>query len=261
MILAAVALAFAQQPVDLVEDVGIDQRLGATLPLDRLVRTEDGAEVRLGDVFGERPVVLALVYYECPMLCTLVLEGLLESLRPLPFAVGREFDVVALSIDPGETPELARAKEKNLVAAYGDSASAPGWHLLTASEDSIAAIAEAVGFRYAYDPVQDEFAHAAGLQVVTPDGRLSRYFYGVEISSRDLRLGLVEASEGRIGSLADAVLLWCYHYDPLTGEYGFAILSTIRVLGVLTVAVLGAFVIRHLRRERALARREAALPG
>ncbi len=271
-VLAAVALAVgpsaqlteppgvndgAGESIDLLRDVRIDQNLGALLPLDTVVRTHAGQEVPLGSLVGERPFVLTLVYYECPMLCTMTFEGLIEGLRMVPFDVGSDYDVVTLSIDPGEGSELASAKRANLIEAYGRPGSDVGWHVLTARQESIERIAAAVGFHYEYDPATDEYAHAAGAQLVTPDGRISRYFYGLDLPPRDVRLGLVEAGEGKIGTLADAALLWCYQYDPATGRYGLVIFSSIRLLGLATVVAIATFVIRHLRRDRRLRSAEA----
>jgi protein SCO1/2 len=237
------------RPIDLLRDVGIDQHLGSALPLAARFVDEQGREVELGAYFGARPVLLALVYYECPMLCTLVLDGVVKSLKTLDFDSGVEFDVVAISIDPRETSELARKKQDRYVAAYGRAETAAGWHFLVGSETSIRAVAQAVGFRYVYDASIDEYAHAAGIVVATPKGTLSRYFYGTDFAPRDLRLALVESAEERIGSLADQILLFCYHYDPATGRYGFAILSALRVAGTGTLLLLVLFVARHLRRE------------
>ena len=237
-------------PLDVVRDVGIDQHLDRQLPLGLRFVDHAGREIELGDCFGERPVVLALVYYECPMLCTQVLNGLVKALRPLPLEAGRDFDVVTVSIDPAETPELAAKKRAAYVEAWGHPGAAEAWHALVGREEDLRALADVIGFRYRYDPATGEYAHAAGIFVATPDGRLARYFYGIEYAPRDLRLGLVEASNGEIGSLADAFLMLCYHYDPLTGKYGFAIMTLIRVLGVLTCLAIGGFMTVSLRSER-----------
>jgi protein SCO1/2 len=252
-LLLLAAAARAQEPkIDPTRDIGIDQEvgLGKPLPLDARFVDEEGRPVRLGDLIGERPVILALVYYECPMLCTLVLNGLVSCLKVVDFDAGTDFDVVVISIDPTETPELAQRKKKSYVAAYGRPATAAGWHFLCGEQAEIARVAKAAGFRYVYDEDRDEYAHAAGIMVATPEGRLSRYFFGIEFPPRDLRLGLVEASDGRIGSVVDSVLLFCFHYDPTTGRYGFVIQNVIRLLGGLTLLVLAVFVVRSLRRER-----------
>ena len=235
---------------DPTREIGIDQRLGDQVPLDLEFRDESGATVRLGDYFGDRPVVLALVYYECPMLCTLVLNGAVRALRGVPLDAGRDFQVVVVSIDPDETPELAAAKRDEYVATYDRPGGEDGWHLLVGDQSQIQALAKAVGYRYTYDANSGEYAHAGGLMVATGDGELSHYFYGVEFVPRDLRLGLVDAADGRIGSLVDQVLMLCMHYDPSTGKYGFAIMNSLRALGALTVAAIAVFVVSMLRRER-----------
>ncbi len=235
---------------DLLRDVGIEQHLDAELPLDAVFRDETGHEVKLGDYFGDQPVVVALVYYRCPMLCTQVLNGFLKSSQAVPLEIGRDYQVVTVSFDPRETPELAAEKKASYVRAYRRDSAAQGWHFLTGNRKSIDRLTEAVGFNYRFDPKSDQFAHASGIVLATPDGRLSRYFYGIEYSPDDLRLGLVEASTGRIGLLVDQVLLLCFHYDPLTGKYGLVIADALRMAGVLTVILLGSFLIVMYRRER-----------
>jgi protein SCO1/2 len=256
--LASPAAPAAQAPAQVLERVGFDQNLGARLPLDARFVDDGGTPVALGEVLGERPAVLAFVYYECPMLCTLVLNGLVRALRAIDLAPGEDFDVVAISIDPAETPELARAKKAHYLEAYGRPDAARGWRFLCGGEEEIRRVAAAAGFRYEYVAERDEFAHASGLVVLTPEGEVARYLYGVEYAPRDLRLGLVEASAGRIGSPVDKVLLLCMHYDPLTGRYGFAIVGAIRLFGGLTVAALAAFIARSLAREL---RRRASAQG
>lgn len=241
---------------DLLRDVGFDQKLGARLPADLTFRDETGRTVRLGDYFGRRPLVLALVYYECPMLCTQVLNGLVGALEVLKFDAGREFDVLAVSFNPREGPGLASAKKQAYMERYGRPGTEAGWHFLTGSEASIEALTEAVGFRYAWDPEIGQYAHAAGAIVVTPDGRVSKYFYGIEFSPRDLRFGLIEAAERRIGTPVDQLLLYCYHYDPTTGKYGLVAMTAVRIGGVLTVLGLIAFWVAMWRHER-----RAALAG
>ncbi len=233
-----------------LQEIGIDQRLGEAVPLGLAFRDEEGAEVLLGDYFGRRPVVLALVYYECPMLCTQVLNGLLTGLRAVSFDAGDAFEVVAVSFDPDESPTLAAAKKAEYIGRYGREGAAQGWHFLTGDQASIASLTRAVGFRYVYDPGSDQFAHASGVMVLTPGGKLARYFYGIEYAPRDLRLGLIEASENRIGSVVDQVLLYCFHYDPRTGKYGVVIMNVIRLAGAATALALGGFVVVMLRRER-----------
>ena len=201
-----------------LQGIGIDQRLGEVLPLDLPFRDETGRTVRLGDYFGARPVILTLAYYECPMLCTQVLNGVVRSLRALPFTVGKEFEIVTVSFNPDEKPALASAKKAEYIASYGRPEAAAGWHFLTGDQPSISAIARAAGFRYRRDEESGQYIHASGIMVLTPDGVLARYFYGIDYAPRDLRLGLVEASAGRIGTPADRALLFCFHYDPATGK-------------------------------------------
>jgi protein SCO1/2 len=218
------------------------------------LRDESGREVRLGDYFGRRPVVLSLVYYECPMLCTLTLNGLVSALSVLSFQPAREFEIVTVSFDPEDTPAAAAAKKKAYLARYGRGGAAAGWHFLTGSPEAIARITQAVGFRYAWDAQTRQFAHPSGVVVATSEGRLARYLYGIEYAPRDLQLALVEASAGTVGRAVDQALLFCYQYDPASGGYGLAIMRLVRLAGLLTVAALFAFVVGMLRRERALAR-------
>jgi protein SCO1/2 len=226
-----------------LRDVGIDQKLDQQLPLDLIFRDESGQEVKLGHYFGQRPVVLAFVYYDCPMLCTQVLNGMVTSFRVLPFQVGKEFDVVTVSFDPRETSTLATTKKKVYIDYLPEKmrpAAMNGWHFLTGDQANIAKLTEAAGFRYHYDEATKQFAHASGIMVATPQGKLSRYFYGVEYAPRDLRLGLIESSANKIGSPVDQLLLYCYHYDPATGKYGAAVMRVMRIAGVLTVLAIVA---------------------
>jgi protein SCO1/2 len=237
-------------PSDVIREVGFDQNLNAPLPLDAKFRDEAGNTVELRQYFGKRPVVLALVYYDCPMLCTLILNGLTSSLKVVNLDVGTDFDVLAVSFDPRETAELALAKKAEYVKEYGRSGSERGWHFLTGDAESIRQLTQAVGFKYFWDEESKQFAHASGVMVVTPGGKLSKYFYGIEYAPRDVKLGLVEASEGRVGSPVDRMLLYCYHYDPVTGRYSLAVMNLIRLLGVGTVAAIAVFIVMMLRRER-----------
>lgn len=239
----------ASRPAAL-RDVGIDQKLNAQVPLDLEFHDETGRTVRLADYVHDKPVILTLVYYRCPMLCTLVLNGMLRSLKPLSFTAGNEFDIVTVSFDPREGPELAAEKKASYIESYGRPKAAGGWHFLTGDAESIRRLTEAVGFHYAYDEETDQFAHASAIMVLTPKGRVSKYFYGIEYDSKDLRLGLVEASESKIGSPVDEILLFCFHYDPTTGKYGLAIMNILRGLGVLVLAALGSFIFLSLRRDR-----------
>jgi protein SCO1/2 len=241
----------------LLGKIGIDQRLNSQVPLELPFVDESGRDVKLGDYFGKRPVLLALVYYECPMLCTQVLNGVTGALKVLNFNVGREFDVVAVSINPKEGPGLAAAKKQAYVQRYGRPETAAGWHFLTGREENIRALANAVGFRYAYDEEIKQYAHGAGVELLTPKGVIARYFYGIEYSPRDIRLGIVEASEERIGSPIDSVLLLCYHYDPATGKYGATALTMVRIGAVMTMIGFAVFLFVSLRRERASGRQAA----
>jgi protein SCO1/2 len=241
-----------------LEDVGIAQRLGAQIPLDLEFRDSTGRAVRLDDLVGERPVILSLVYYECPMLCNLVLNGLLRALKALSFDAGKEFDVLTVSFDPLETPALAAAKKASYLEQYGREGAAGAWSFLTGDQPAIAKLTDAVGFRYHYNAVTDEYAHSSALVVLTPDGKISRYFFGVEYVGRDLRLALVEASAEKIGSVVDEVLLLCLRYDPVKGRYGLFIMGVMRLLGGATVFVLGGFIAYTLWKDR---RRDALAGG
>jgi protein SCO1/2 len=238
-----------------LRDIGIDQRLGEQLPLDASFTDDHGRAVTLGDFFGKKPVVLVMTYFECPMLCTLVLNGLGSTLKTMNFEPGKEFDVVAVSFDPRDTPEVAAKKKANYVAQYGRPATADGWHFLTGEPAAIERVAKAVGFHYRWVPEEKQFAHAAAIMVATPEGKLARYYYGVDYAGRDLRLGLVEAADHKIGSVVDALLLFCYRYDPATGKYGAIALNMVRAGGVVTVLAIGAFMTVMFRREAAADRR------
>ena len=237
-------------PFSPTRDVGFDQRLGDQVPLDLEFHDESGQSVRLGDLFHGKPVVLSLAYYDCPMLCGLALSGIASSLKPLSFEAGREFEVITVSFDPRETPALARMKKVQYIDLYGRPAAAGGWHFLTGDAEAIRRLTAAIGFRYAWDERQKQFAHATGIVLLTPRGRIARYLFGVEYAPKDLRLGLVEAADGRIGTLVDQLLLLCYHYDPQTGRYSAAVLGIVRAAGLLTVLVLGASIVAAARRDR-----------
>ena len=221
------------------------------MPLDLEFRDEAGRTVRLKEYFGRRPVILSLVYFSCENLCPLVLEGLVKSLRPLAFNIGDQFDVITLSFDSRDTPALAAAKKSAAIKQYSRPGAADGWHFLTGDETAIRRLTEAVGFRYAYESDKEErFGHAAGIILLTPAGNVARYFYGIEFSPRDLRLGLIEASANKIGSPIDQLLLFCYHYDPATGKYSLLITNIIRLAAAATVLALATFIVLMLRRER-----------
>ncbi len=241
----------AQIPFSRVyQEVGIDQKLNAQIPLDAMFKDEQGRSVALGSYFGSAPVVLSLVYYQCPMLCTQVLNGMVDAFKGLPYTPGREFTVVTVSIDPREKPPLAQEKKDGYLQSYGRPEAAEGWHFLTGDEASIRKLADAVGFHYLYDEKTGQFAHAAGIMVVTPQGRLSHYLYGIEYSPKDLRFALMDASQGRIGSVVDKLVLLCYHYDPSTGKYSLVIANIFRGAGAVTILVLGGCVLYLLRREK-----------
>jgi protein SCO1/2 len=240
-----------------IQQVGFDQLLDAQVPLDLEFRDEHDRAVRLSECVNGKPAVLVLAYFRCPMLCTEVLNGLVRAMLDLPFDAGKEFSVITVSFDPREKPPLAAAKKKTYLERYGRPGAGEGWHFLTGAEASIRRLTRAVGFRYTYDPRNDQFAHASGILVLTPAGRVSRYSYDVRYSARDLRLGLVEASEGKIGSPVDKVLLYCFHYDPIEGKYGPVVMNFVRCGGVLTLVGIGTLLTVLLRQERRKARRKA----
>lgn len=233
----------------LLRDVGLDQKLGSSIPLDATFHDEHGHDVALRQFFGRNPVILTLVYYQCPMLCTEVLNGLLRSAKELPLEVGNDFSIVTVSIDPTERPVLASVKHELYTGLYGRPGAPQGWHFLTGDEAQIKALAQSVGFRYAYDSASGQFAHPSGIMLLTPEGKLARYFYGIGYPSRDLRLGLIEASQNKIGSPIDQILLYCYHYDPATGKYGLLISRVIKAAAALTVLSLGFVIAVLFRRE------------
>lgn len=261
-LLAPIAAA-AQEVKDLqqtgiLKQVQFEQNLNAQLPLDTPLRDETGAAVKFGDYFGKKPVVVLFVYFECPMLCKVELNGLVRNLRTLSLSAGREFDIVTVSIDPREDAKLASAKKRAYVKWYDRPGAEQGWHFLTGDDASVRHLAGVAGFRYTYDAKTDQYAHPAGLIVATPGGRISRYIYGVDFPANDLRLALVEASSGKIGSPVDRLLLTCFHYDPSTGRYNFAVMSAVRIVGTAVVASLAAFMGVNLLRDRRRAARAAA---
>ncbi len=234
-----------------LEGVGIDQQLDRQLPLQLTFRDEFGQNVQLSSFFHPgKPVILAPVYYRCPMLCTQILTGLESSLKAVSFDPGRDFEVVAFSFDPKDTPETAAAKKQLYLKRYGRPGTQNGWHFLTGDDTNIRALTDAMGFHYKYDPSTQQFAHASGVMIATPEGKLSRYFYGVEFAPRDVRLGLVEASQNKIGSPVDQILLFCYHYDPATGKYGALTMKLMRFAGALFVLICGTFLLIAFRKEK-----------
>jgi len=232
-----------------LSSVTIEQRLNSQLPLDAVFRDEHGNSVELGSYFGKRPVVLALVYYECPMLCTQILNGMVRAAKVLKFEPGKDYDVVAISFDARETPQQALAKKAVYMKDYGHPETAAGWHFLTGDLNSIKRVTEAVGFRYKWDAHSAQFAHASAIYVLTPEGKLSKYFYGIEYSPKDMRLALVEASKNQIGNPVDQILLFCYHFDPHSARYTVYALGLLRIAGAATFLTLGGFVFIMLRRE------------
>jgi protein SCO1/2 len=239
-----------QHTPEILRKIGLDQRLNAQIPLYLSFRDTTGKAVQLGDYLQDKPVILTLAYFDCPNLCPLVLDGLVKAMRALQLALGKDFDVITISIDPRDTPELATEAKQGYLKRYGSSHAAAGWHFLTGEQDAITRLAQTVGFRYTHAQEQEQYAHASGIMVLTPQGRVARYFYGVEFPPRDLRLGLIEASHNTIGSPVDQLILRCYRYDPMTGQYSFIILPSIRIAGLLTVGCLAMFMGAMIRRDR-----------
>ena len=233
-----------------LQNVGIEQRLDAQVPADLPFVDDTGRQVKLGDYFGRKPLILNLVYYNCPMLCGEALAGLTGSMKLVKFDLGNEFEIVTVSFNPHETPELAAEKKRDYLKRYGRATAVAGWHFLTGPADSINALTKAVGFQYQYDAAKNQYAHATAIMVLTPQGRISRYFYGVDFPPKDLRMGLVEASQGKIGNAVDQILLYCYHYDPATGKYGAIVSNMLKLGGALTILFVGALILILLRLER-----------
>ena len=233
-----------------LREIGFDQNLDQYVPLDVPFRDESGRTVRLADYFGSRPVVLVFAYYDCPMLCTQVINGLSTALNLLSLAPGKDFEIVTVSFNPRDTPATASAKKAVYLERYTRDGAARAWHFLSGDEPSIDRLTKAAGFRYVWDAETKQFAHPSGIIVLTPDGRLARYLFGIEYGPRDLRYAIVEASEGRVGNIADALLLYCYHYDPMTGRYGFVVMRAVRIAGAATVLALVSFIIVMVRKEK-----------
>ena len=272
--LFAISAAIAQPPAAFMEkgntgpasqvdpaglkDIGIDQHLDTQLPLDLQFKDENGNIVKLGDYFKKgRPVILTFVYYQCPMLCSEVLQGLNSALETMNFSAGNQFEVVTVSIDPRDTPELAKEKKANYLKEYNRPGAEDGWHFLTISDpQNVAKLANVAGWKYRWDPKMQQFIHTAGIMIVTPQGKLAQYYYGVEYAPKDLRLGLVEASQDKIGNLVDRVVLYCYHYDPRTGKYGAVVSNLLRIFGAATVLLLGGFIVLMVRRDSHAGRHE-----
>jgi protein SCO1/2 len=265
-VMLAMSLAFAQPPSAFtrgqesgpasqtdagnLKDIGIDQHLDQQIPLDLQFKDENGSTVRLGDYFKKgRPVILTLVYYQCPMLCSEVLTGLDSAMQVMKFTAGNEYEVITVSIDPRDTPEVAKEKKASYLKEYNRPGAEDGWHFLTGQPENIAKLAQTVGWKYRWDPKMNQFVHAAGIMLVTPQGKLAQYYYGIEYAPKDLRLGLIEASQDKIGNLVDAVVLYCYHYDPRTGKYGAVIANMLRIGGAATILLLGGFIVLMVRRD------------
>ena len=271
--MSAVARAQSQQPMmpsagnenikpAALDNVGIDQKLNAQIPADLVFNDETGKPVHLGDYYGKRPFVLALVYFKCPMLCTVVLNDLVRSLNAMnAMSVGKQFDVLTVSFDPTETADLAAAKKKQYIKAYGRDGAAEGWHFLTGSEASIKKLTDTVGFRYSWDPQYKQYIHASGLTILTPNGRVSRYFYGIDYDPMDLRLALDDAAGDKIGSVTEQVLLYCFHYDATTGKYGAAVDRLIKISAGATVLAIGTFLAVMFHRDPNRSRNAVSIPS
>jgi protein SCO1/2 len=244
--------AAAQQSTtpEILKRVGIQQNLNSQIPPNLEFRDESAKTVRIGDYFGKKPIVLSLVYFECPALCTEVLNGQLRTMNAISLNLGSDFEAITVSFEPKDTPTLAKAKRDVYIGQYGRPGAVDHWHFLTGEQQSIDALTKVAGFQYAYDPAIKQFAHAAAIMVLTPEGRIDRYFYGVIYPARDFRLGLVEASQGKIGTITDHAMLYCYQYDPMTGKYGVVIINVLRISGGLTVLALGIFMTIMFLRER-----------
>jgi protein SCO1 len=233
-----------------LREIGFDQRIDERVPLDTTFRDETGAAVKLGDYFGARPVVMVFAYYDCPMLCTQVISGLSSALGVMSLEPGKDFEILTISFNPHDTPATAAAKKAYYLERYKRAGAGTGWHFLTGEQPQIDRLTKAAGFRYAYDAETKQYAHPSGVIVLTPDGRLAKYLFGIEYGPRDLRLAIVEASAGKVGTAVDSLLLYCYHYDPMTGRYGLVIMRAIRLGGLATVFAIGAFIVVMVRKER-----------
>lgn len=243
--------ASANQKPSILDHVGIDQHLNQQIPLDLSFVDEDGKAVQLRQYFGHRPVIMTMVYFTCPMLCSEVLSGLTFTMNGMSsFNVGREFDIVIVSFDPRDTPQAAKENKERYLKMYRRAGSQNGWHFLTGKKEQIDALAQALGFRYAWDPDNQQYAHASGIMLLTPEGHIAQYYYGIDYDPQNIHLGLVEASKGKIGSIVDQIVLYCYHYDPRQGRYGAAIFNILRITAATAVLVLGGLILVMVRRER-----------
>jgi len=273
VLLVAAAQTFAQMVPDnvgqtssnmpvILKNVAFRPELNGQVPLDTAFRDESGKSVQLGQYFHQqKPVLLAFVYYGCPMLCTQLEQGVVGSLRMLSFNPGRDYEVVFVSFDERDTPEMAAAKKNTAMDHFRRKETAAGWHFLTGSKESIAAVTNSANFRFNFDAKNNFFAHASGIMLLTPEGRISRYFYGVEFPGRDLRLGLVDASQGKIGTPVDKMLLFCFQYDPSTARYSATILGIMRVLALMTIAGLLLMIVIYCQRDKRAARRNLSHQG
>jgi protein SCO1/2 len=250
LILCLTSASAAVPQEQIAARAGLEQKLNAQVPFHAVFRDEHGRDVELGNYFGGRPVILALAYYECPNLCTLVLNGVLQTAHELKFDAGKDYEIVVVSFDPREQPALAAAKKQTYIERYGRAGAADGWHFLVGDKDAIAQLADAVGYRFAYDDATRQFAHPSAMIVLTPEGKVARYFPGIEYPPRDVRLALIDASQNHIGSLADRVFLLCFHYNPQTGRYGLLIARTMQFAGIGTALAIGAYIVLNVRRER-----------
>lgn len=250
MLTMFLSLMLLQNPDSILTQIGIDQKLGAKINAELSFRDETGETVKLGRYFGSKPVILTPVYYECPMLCSMLLNGLVKALHVMPFSAGKEFEIVTFSFDPDEQPKLAAEKKQHYVRDYGKPQAAAGWHFLTGSPESIHALADEVGFRYTYDTTTKQWAHSSGIVVLTPAGNVSKYFYGIEFDPGDLKFSLIQASNQRIGTITDHVLLYCFQYNPTTGKYSLAIMRILRTLAVATLLLVGGFILTESRKKR-----------
>ena len=250
MLALYLSLLLLQNPDSVLTQIGIDQKLGTQIDSDISFRDESGQTVTLGDYLGKKPVILTPVYYECPMLCSMALNGLVKALHVLPFTAGKEFEIITFSIDPNEQPELAAEKKHHYVRDYGRSQAAAGWHFLTGSQESIRKLADEIGFRYTYDTYTKQWAHASGIVILTPSGVVSQYFFGIEYDPSDLKLSMVQASDRKIGSVVDHILLYCFQYNPTTGKYSIAIIRVLRAAAIATLLLIVGFMVIGSRRKR-----------
>jgi protein SCO1/2 len=250
MLTLVLYLLLLQAPDSILTQIGIDQKPGAEIDRNISFIDESGRNVKLGDYLGKKPVILTPVYYECPMLCSMLLNGLVHTMHVMPITAGKDFEIVTFSIDPKEQSQLAAEKKQHYVRDYGRAQASDGWHFLTGSEESIRKLTSEIGFRYTYDTYTKQWAHASGIVLLTPDGVISKYFYGIEYDPKDLRLGVVEASNGKIGSLVDHVLLYCFQYNPTTGKYSIAIMRLLRVAALATALLLAAYMLVGSKRRR-----------